>query len=400
MYTPSDTILERYAAVLVSFALNNGTGVRKKETVFVQLPECAKPLYVPLRNAILRAGAYPIMQFLPDDIDAAGMYSLMNDDQLDFFPAAYYKGMVEQADHQIGIIAEHNKYELAGVPPQKLLRRQRAAKPYREWRDAKENAGRFSWTLALYGTPAMAKEVGMSLKAYWEQIIAACYLDDPDPVRRWKEVQAELERVRGALNALSIRTLRVTGPDADLQVGIGPGRQWLGGSGNNIPSFELFISPDARGTEGWMRFNQPLYTHGQKVSGIELCFKEGRITRATATENEPLLKEMVATEGADRIGEFSLTDGRLSRITKFMAETLYDENMGGPEGNTHIAIGNAYKSSYPGNPAELAPEQWKELGYNESVVHTDIISTSRRTVTATLEDGSTRIIYQNGRFTL
>lgn len=122
------------------------------------------------------------------------------------------------------------------------------------------------------------------------------------------------------------------------------------------------------------------------------------MVEAKASKNEELLKEMIATENADKIGEFSLTDGRHSRITKIMGETLFDENMGGPQGNTHLALGEAYRDSYPGDASQLTEDEWEKMGYNHSAVHTDIISTAPRTVTATLADGSQKIIYQNGQF--
>jgi aminopeptidase len=400
MYTPAPDLLKKYADVLIKFALGGGTGVQKGQVVYVSVPECAKPIYVPLRDAILESGAHPIMNLTADDVGSASALQRMSDEQLDFFADKYYRGIVDQADHSVMILAEYDKYELAGVDPQRLLRRQKAFKPYREWRDTKENQGKFTWTLALYGTTAMAKEVGMSVEEYWEQITAACYLDEANPIAKWQETQIELERVRGELNALKIDQVHMQGPDVDLIIGLGENRQWLGGSGRNIPSFELFISPDWRRTNGWISFNQPLYTHGNKISGIHLEFKNGLIISATATENEALLKEMIATEGANRIGEYSLTDGRLSRITKPMAETLFDENMGGPEGNTHIAIGNAYQDSYVGDPAKLTSEDWDRVGFNESVVHTDIISTAPRTVTATLPDGTAKVIYSSGQFQL
>ena len=109
---------------------------------------------------------------------------------------------------------------------------------------------------------------------------------------------------------------------------------------------------------------------------------------------------MVATENADKVGEFSLTDRRFSRITKFMAETLYDENVGGPFGNTHIALGSSYHDCYDGDPAGVPSAEWERLGFNESSVHTDIVSTSDRTVTATMRDGSERVIYAGGEFQL
>ncbi|MEZ0286933.1 MAG: aminopeptidase [Candidatus Paceibacterota bacterium] len=398
MYTPSPSILKQYADVLVKFALNSGEGVKPGEVVYVSVPECAKPFYVPLRTSILEVGAYPIMQFIPDDVAVADMYQQMNDEQITFFADKYYRGIVDQIDHSLMILAEFDKYELKDVPPDKLVRRQMAMKPYREWREQKEQAGKFTWTLALYGTPAMAKEVGLTEEEYWQQIIAACYLDDVDPIGRWKATQEELERVRGALNDLQIEKVHMEGPDVDLTVGLGPDRTWLGGSGRNIPSFELFISPDWRKTEGKITFNQPLYTHGQCIRGISLTFKDGLVTEMSATEGQPFLEEMIKVEGANRIGEFSLTDGRLSRITKPMGETLFDENMGGPEGNTHIAIGSAYKDSYPGDSSHLTKEDWDRLGYNESVVHTDIISTAPRKVTATLPSGEKRVIYEGGKF--
>jgi len=399
-YQPPASILNAYANLLVNFALGKGTGIKPGEVVQVQIPEGAKPLFAPLRDAILRAGGHPFMQLLPDGVDVAGMYAIASDEQLAFFPAAYYKGMAEQFDHRIRILAEADKYELATVPPEKIMRTANAIEPYRRWINEKEAAGNYSWTIAMYGTPAMAADAGMTEEEYWQEIIAACYLDAPDPIAEWKRVQDELERVRLALNDLHIEELTVEGEGIDLTVGVGEGRQWLGGGGMNIPSFELFISPDWRRTEGTIRFNQPLYYAGNRLEGIALRFEKGHVVEATAAKGQELLREMIASKNADRIGEFSLTDGRLSRITKPMGETLFDENMGGPEGNTHLAVGNAYQDSYPGDPSTLTQEDWERLGYNQSPVHTDIISTERRKVTAILPDGSRRVIYENGRFTI
>ena len=173
-----------------------------------------------------------------------------------------------------------------------------------------------------------------------------------------------------------------------------------GGSGRNIPSFEIFTSPDWRGTEGWIAFNQPLYRYGNLVRGVRLEFVDGRVVKATAEHNEQVITEMVASENADKVGEFSLTDRRFSRITKFMAETLYDENVGGPFGNTHIALGKSYHDCYAGDPASVTREEWDRLGFNESSVHTDIVSTTDRTVTATLRGGGEQVIYAGGEFQL
>lgn len=397
-FTPSREILEKYSDLLINYALGGGTGIRPGETVLVAVPECAKPFYVPLRDTVIRAGGHPIMQYLADDVELREMYNLMNEAQLSHFPSHYYRGLLRQVDHTLRIVAESDKHELEGVDPAKLMLRQKAMKPYRQWHQAKEAAGNLTWCVAMYGTPAMAADVGLSEQAYWNQIIKACFLDERDPIARWKEVSSQISVIKDGLNKLAIDRLHVEGEDADLWLTIGPNRRWLGGGGRNIPSFELFISPDWRGTEGWIRFNQPLYTLGSVIEDIRLTFANGRVIKADARKNEALLRELLSAENADKIGEFSLTDGRHSRITKVMGETLFDENMGGVEGNTHLAVGNAYLDSYPGDPAKVTQKQWKEWGYNQSVVHTDIVSTTRRRVTAYLAGGGTKVIYENGQF--
>jgi aminopeptidase len=248
----------------------------------------------------------------------------------------------------------------------------------------------------------MAKEAGLSEKTYWDQIVKACFLDEADPIKRWKQVYKEIESYRSKLNKLSPRIdrLHAVGPDMDLWIRLGEKRAWHAGSGRNIPSFEIFTSPDWRGTNGWIRFNQPLYRYGNRIDGIEIEFKDGLVVKAKAKTNEKLLKEMIATKGANKIGEYSLTDRRHSRITKFMAETLFDENMGGPYGNTHIALGMSYRDTYAGDVSKLTTEQAEQLGFNDSSVHTDIISTTRRTVTAHLKDGTEKVIYTDGEFVL
>ncbi len=403
-YTPPREVLENYAHVLVDFALGGGSGVQPGEVVLVIANESAKPLYVELTRAVLRAGAHVIGDYRPDEDSAYNLardfFELASDAQIDYFPARYRRGLVDELDHMVAVIADTDLHSLEGVPPERIMRRSASMKPWMDWRTEKENAGRFSWTLGLYGTAAMAAEAGMSEEQYWEQIVHACFLDHADPIARWRDVNAQITDYKDRLNALEIDRLHVQGDDVDLLVSLGESRQWVGGSGRNIPSFEIFTSPDWRGTEGWIYFNQPLYRYGNVVKGVRLEFQDGRVVDASAEQNEDVIREMIATENADKVGEFSLTDSRFSRITRFMAETLYDENVGGPFGNTHIALGNAYHDCFAGDPATVSESEWERLGFNNSSVHTDIVSTSDRTVTATLRDGTTRVIYEGGRFNL
>jgi aminopeptidase len=280
------------------------------------------------------------------------------------------------------------------------MKRGMAMKPFMDWRREKENRGKLSWTIGLYGTPAMAKAAGMSEKEYWSEIIRACFLDFANPIAKWKDVYRKMEAYRKKLNALPIETLRVTGKDADLTIALGNRRRWMSGRGANIPSFEIFTSPDWRGTEGWIRFSEPLYRYGNLIKGIELEFKKGKVVSARAKKNEKVLQAMLAAKNADKVGEFSLTDRRFSRITTFMANTLYDENVGGPQGNTHIAVGAAYHDCFTGEKVKMKKKDWRRLGFNDSSVHTDMVSTTARTVTARLEGGKDKVIYTDGEFVL
>jgi aminopeptidase len=403
-YTPPQEVLERYARVLVDFALGGGNGIRQGDVVRIAAPECARPLYVELNRAVWRSGGHVLSAYQPDDDAGANLqrdfFELASDAQLEHFPSSYMRGLVDEMDHQVSVIATTDPRALDSVDPARIMRRGEAMRQLLDWRGDKENEGRFTWTLGLYGTEAMAAEADLDLEQYWEQIIHACFLDSEDPLSRWREIGERLDSTRERLDALQIERVHVTGEDVDLRVRVGEARRWLGGRGRNIPSFEIFTSPDWRGTEGWIHCDQPLYRYGNLVRGIRLEFSDGRVTRASAEENERVLKEMIATEGADRIGEFSLTDRRFSRITRFMAQTLYDENVGGEFGNTHIALGRSYQDAYDGDPGSLDPADWERLGFNNSSVHTDVVSTTQRTVTATLADGSERVIYRDGEFVL
>ncbi len=397
MYQPSKEVLDKYADVLINCALNGGEGVKEGEVVLLSVPEVAKLFLIALRRAVLKAGAHPIVRFAPDDMERE-FYELASQKQLEFFADKYLKGLVDQMDHYVGIIADTDLHELEGIDAGKLMDVRKSVKPFREWMDEKEDKGELTWTVALYGTEGMAKEAGMSLEDYWNEIIRACYLDEENPVEKWREIFSEVDRIKKKLDDLKIEKLRVKAEGIDLRIGIGKHRVWKGGGGNNIPSYEVYISPDWRKTEGHIRFNKPLYRYGNLIEGVYLEFNEGRVVRVSAGKGEDVLNELIAVEGADKVGEFSLTDSRLSRIKKFMAETLFDENAGGEFGNTHIALGSAYKDCYPGDPSEISKEQWGGMGYNESVIHTDIVSTENREVTASLEDGREIVIYRDGKF--
>jgi len=397
LYQPPKEILEKYARVLVRFALGQTEGIQPGEVVQCAIPDVAKPIFLPLQTEILKAGGHPMMKLLPTGTDKE-FFEFANHDQLTFMPHKYLKARAQLIDHSIAIIADPYPQELEGVDPQKIMQSRDAKKAYRDWLTDKESQGKFTWTVGLWGVEAKAKIVGLSLEEYWKQIIQACFLDHADPIEKWRQVNTLQDSIRQKLNQLRIESLHITGEGIDLTIGLGADRIWKGGANRNIPSFELFTSPDWRKSQGYIEFNQPVYRYGNLIQGIRLELTSGLVVKATAQTGQTVLESMLKSKNADKLGEFSLTDNRLSHITHFMAETLYDENMGGPEGNMHVAIGMAYRDCYRGNQSLLKKRDWQRLGFNDSPEHTDIISTKKRIVHAQLTNGQNILLYRDGQF--
>ncbi len=400
MFIPNKEILNKYANVMVNFALWNWKWIKKWDVVFVQIPECAKPFLLPLQTAILKAWGHPIIQYIPDWVKR-NFYENASDEQLSFVAEAYQKGRIESCTHNLFIIADSDLHELDWIEPSKIMKKIQANKMIRELRNKKEREWKFSWTLCLYWTPAMAKEANLSEEEYRNQIIQACFLDEDDPVKKWKEINWLIQQKRDILNEMEIQYVHIVWPDEDLKLKIWNDRKWAAWSGCNIPSFEIFTSPDCRDINWWVRFNQPLYRYWNLIEWIELEFKDWIVTKAHATKNDNILQDMLKIEWMKQIWEFSLTDARTSKITKFMAETLFDENVWWQYGNTHIALWMWFDECYDWDQSKLDDMEFKKsIWLNMSAEHVDIISTANRTVIATLSDGSEKIIYENWMFTI
>lgn len=403
IYTPNEEILKNFAKVLINFALNSGRGIKKGEVVYVIMNEIAKPMLLPIQETILKAGGHMLLCYLPAELERDRdetrlFYELANEEQLNFFPENYIKARVDLIDHVVLLLSTYDNNYYLGIDPKKIAQRNRVWKKYMDLRTKKEYEGKLTWVLTDYPSPAMAQAANLTLEEYWEQVIKACYLDYEDPVAKNRESMNAIQDILNYLNSLNIESLTVEGEDVDLNIVLGSERQFCGGTGRNIPSFEVFTSPDARYTNGWIRFNQPLYRNGQVMKGIKLEFKDGVVVKYSVEENEEGFKSIIETdEGAKRVGEFSLTDKRYSRIDKIMATTLYDENFGGEYGNTHIALGSSYRDTIK-NQEKYSDEELKAMGFNESSIHVDIISTSDRVVTANLRSGKKVKIYEKGMF--
>ena len=389
--------LERYAEVLwwgLTTARRNR--FRKKDIVQVRFHVGALRLAEILHRRLVQAGIHPVLRLAGTADMERHFYRLAASWQLDFIPPGE-EHLARRLNGSIHLLAPESLTHLKEAAPEKIARTALSQKPLRSLLDRREARGEYGWTLAMLPTAELARRANLSLKEYARQVAAACFLDSTAPVARWVEIHRRAGDIKRWLDGMQPRRLHIESDGIDLEIDPGARRRWAGISGRNIPSFELFVSPDWRGTNGRFFADQPSFRHGNIVRGVRLEFRRGRVVRATADEGERFLNRQLAMDvGAAQVGEFSLTDKRFSRIRRFMANTLYDENFGGRYGNCHIALGSSYPNTYAGSPAGLTPSLRARLGFNDSALHWDFVNTEKKRVTATLAGGVRRVIYENG----
>ena len=377
------------------------TGEYKKgDVILVRYEADATPLAEKVFDLLIDKGFNVIPRISMSPSMDVSFYGKGNDQQLEFIPAGeeeLYKSM----NGLISLIAPASLTHLAQVNPARIGKATIARKFIRDIFNDNEQKGTFGWTLCMYPTKALAESANISLDEYAEQIKQACFLHEETPSDHWDKIFKDAEEVKKWLNAMDVKEFHVGSESTDLYVTPGEQRQWLGISGHNIPSFEIFLSPDWRGTRGIYYADQPSFRSGNYVEGIRLEFKDGVAVSSTAKEGADFVaKQLAMDEGAARLGEFSLTDKRFSRINAFMANTLFDENYGGEYGNCHVAVGASYADTYAGDQSKFDQAKKDELGFNDSALHWDLVNTEKKTVTAHMKDGSTQVIYEDGLFKL
>ena len=397
----TDIQLEKYAKVLFwGMQKARVTPFAPGDVVLVRTDLAALPLAEKMQSLILAQGLNPVLRINPPSTLEKGYFSLAEKEQLSFVVPGD-RELYERMAGLVSLLAPDSITHLKEVPPSKIAVFSLARKYLRDILDKREAARRFGWTLCLMPTAALAENAGLSPEDYAAQIVRASYLDDADPVATWEEIFRQARGVKEWLNAMDVECYHVQSASTDLKVYPGSSRCWIGISGHNIPSFELFISPDHRLTEGVYHADQPSYRSGNLVSGVTLEFSEGRARVVKADQGEEFVRAQLEMDpGACQLGEFSLTDRRFSPINAFMAHTLFDENFGGEHGNCHVAVGASYADTYAGDPAELTEELKKELGFNDSALHWDLVNTEPKKVTAFLRDGTKTVIYEDGMFTM
>jgi len=391
--------LDKYADVLLWGLKTARNGRFKKgDVVLIQFDLPGVQLAEILQGKVLDMGMNPVMRSGLSPVMEHNFYKKANNRQL-VFRGSWQDDLYENINGRIYLHSPASLTHLSDIDPKRIGKVAVAMKPLRDIMRKREEQGDLGWTLCMMPTEELAKKAGLSLKRYTNQIVKACYLNKPDPVGAWKDVYKDAVAIKGWMNSMKVEYYHIESERIDLRITPGDTRKWVGISGHNIPSFELFISPDWRGTEGTYFANQPSFRSGNLVEGVRLTFKKGSVSKATAKKGDVFTnKQLSMDKGARRIGEFSLTDKRFSKINRFMASTLYDENYGGRYGNCHLAVGSSYTDTYDGDPATLTKEMKAKLGFNDSALHWDLVNTEKKTVTAHLRSGEQVVVYENGMF--
>lgn len=400
--------LERYADVLIwglkTARKTVGGKYKKGDIIRVAYDLDAISLAEIFYRKVLEQGWIPAMELFPTSQMDTDLFRIGNDEQIELcgfggFSVPWRKMLFRKLNGSVNLLAPASLGHLAGADPKRIAAARLAKKSFYETTQARENAGKLGWTICRVPTQALAEAAGMTLQEYAKEVIKACYLDSKDPVKEWEALRQKAVKIRQWLKRMEIESLHIESENTDLRVSLGARRKWVGVTGHNIPSFELFTSPDWRGVEGTYYANTPSFKEGNRVRDVKFVFKKGEIVEAKAEEGEEFVKKQIALDaGARRTGEISLTDKRFSRITRFMADTLFDENVGGKNGNFHLAVGFSYPETYDGSPKELTKKMKKRLGFNDSAQHWDFINTEKKRVTAYLLLGGTKVIYENGMF--
>lgn len=395
--------LEKYADVLI-WALEKNRKLSEGDVVRVRFGRPAIALAEDLYEKLVDRGINVVLKSEGTPRLERALFTKGSMQQIEFV-GPWEKTLYENLNGSIFISAPENLFHLKDVDPEKIMAASLSMKPLKDIINERENDGKFSWTLCCWPTRELAAEAKISIDEYKEKLMRACLLDRSDPVSQWEVLYNESQEIKNWLNEMlpDVYYFHIKSRKTDLKIYPGENRKFVGVDGCNIPSFELFLSPDCTRTEGVYFADQPSYRDGNIVKNIRIEFKNGKAVSAEAEEGNSYLQKMIdLDEGARMVGEFSLTDKRFSPIDTFMAETLFDENFGGDNGNCHIALGDSYDVTYTGDPNELSDKaRKKELNFNDSVLHWDIINGEDKEVTAHFSDGrKAETIYQHGKFTL
>jgi aminopeptidase len=376
--------LDRYAEL----AVRVGANVQPGQQVFVHpMVEHAELGRALVRQAY-EAGASYVHVVYRDDHVRHAMIGLGPDSALTYSPNWAKRLMLSEAGNaSLGTTGRPEPELLADLDGERVgraIQLELAEISQQQHRDSSVNwcgvgAPNEGWAKQVLGEP--------DVERLWELVSFCMRLDEPDPVEAWREHMARLDARAESLTALRPDAIRYRGPGTDLTVGLLPTARW--GSARfrtnggidyvaNMPTEEIFTTPDSRRAEGTIRSSLPLVLNGQIIRGLQLTFEDGRIVGVDAEQGADLVRSQIDTvENADRLGELALVtnESRVGQSGTLFFDTLFDENA-----TCHIAYGMGLPYSFDGQLDERS---------NVCNVHVDfMVGGPELEVDAVLPDGS------------
>jgi aminopeptidase len=391
-----DERLERYAELVVKV----GANVQPGQEVFLFSAVEHHDLARALTRQAYRAGAAYVHVLYADGHARRAMIELGSDEALTYSPE-WLKEFVTSVggnaliattgDPEPELLADLDGERVGRAVPHEVvqIRMQQLGDNTVNWCGV--GAPNEGWAKQVFGEP--------DVERLWELVAFCMRLDEPDPPAAWREHLARLAQRSTQLNELKADALHYRGPGTDLTVGLLPYVRWLSGSGQttdgisyvaNMPTEEVFTSPDAQRTEGTIRSTLPLPLGGQIIRGLELTFEQGRAVGVEAESGADIVRSHFATiENADRLGEVALVtrESRVGQSGTIFYDPLFDENA-----TCHIAYGTAFPFLLDGEPDER---------FNLANMHVDfMVGGPELEVDALLADGTVVPLIRNEEWQL
>ncbi len=372
--------LEEYARL----ALRVGVNLRQGQDVVVLANIEHAPLVRALARVAYGEGARWVDAHYLDNHLRRAKAELAPDEAVGWAPRWMIERINEEAERHsayINVVGEPHPNLMAGLDPQRV-----AESVIPEVRRTIWNAidrRQIPWTIIALPTPGWAQQVlgEPDVARLWGAIRPVVRLDEADPVAAWSDHVALLQGRAAQLNERRFDTLRFRGPGTDLTIGLLPQSRWVAAGAEtnqgqfyvpNLPTEEVFTTPDRRRTEGRVRSTQPLVlVSGTVVRDLEMTFSNGRITHVDAASGaDEIRAEVALDEGASYLGEVALVDerSRVGRSGITFWNTLFDENAA-----SHIAYGTAVLHAVDLDGADRDAVDLDSLGINQSTTHTDFM---------------------------
>lgn len=265
-----------------------------------------------------------------------------------------------------------------------------------------QNKGLIKWNISCVPNELWAKNLNMSLNDLWNYILDICLINEDDPIKAWENKMKLLRKKADYLNSLDIDYLIYENSlGTNLEIGLPKGYIFALADAQNIvnmPTEEVFTSPDRLRVNGIVYSSKVLIHNNKEIDNFWLKFKNGKVIDYDVKSGKEILKGIMAIdEGAKYLGEVAFVDynSPISNSEIVFKHTLYDENA-----SCHLALGASFAECIK-DGLKKEKEELLELGLNYSSTHVDFfVGTSDLKITAVLQNGTKRVIMENGNFVM